>query len=890
MIYVFSIEKPKIKVLVLSLILISAFFAEQENITPASPLIQVKENQQFLHGMVSVVKSLDTYLKGTYDTPFLNGENTEVNGSRELCTFVMMSQMPSKIDGFTRYYAKTGIVEYKELSQQLIDKMFKVYKSTKDKDGNNWLPTGHYLSVDGKFYGYSEGNNFPEPRPYDQSKGEFQIENAGMPDAWGIGMYELCKMTDYLDPGYKEKLIEVLYGMADFWNRDYMLYRKLGTFFYRTEDVTPLNPKPQKKELQWWCLGVDLVYSITSLQELGQNTDKYDERLILLLQTYVKDRPLHNEDFRIDYLDSRMIELSKYFRNKGKEKELSDWVFKKLPGLYKDRVNKAHFMLNGDVRGSSTIPLLDLYAQLNMKDQYRGIWKDIWDNKFGELGVKNEEDNTYLSVNNSGYALLLDAGYQGWLTGMISDEEFNKAVKKYYEFKGDRRNYRDCDDWVIETEEWDKVNKNWKATPYEFYPEQVEPEHYYFGKPQGFTVHRAYIQSDMEAAMKKENQTRNAMYQFTAPFENHAEKERYGLAQTFNILDIAKNNTIRHQEDLKEETTEFNMKYKEPKVPKGIPCAGFVDVTELYYKDKKEAVRKGYEISEVLLNGKKISYQVFHLLDYKKPRSGENNAKLGFLIEAEGKEKEGEIKVVATKTKLPYYISDENYNENVAKTRLRDLPVVERQNQTSTVDTFTLKDAIKAGKYVSSWEQWCLAYRGGESKVKKELEKAIRETAIGMEAGDYNRNRLVEIVIALTRIYYVYEDKSKEELAKNIEKYANDVLNEKEAPKGVNILRDGEMLIRYGILFPERSSAKECLDAGWEKFKKYLKENFNAEGFDKYRDPIEDIKILTEIERLCLINDVKIPEEVFKMTEKVLELLMYCSNTLITLKLKLEFC
>ena len=880
MFWLSSQGKSRIRSVVLSLVMVSMFFAEQESV----PSSNTNENRQFLHGMVSVVKSLDTYLKGTYNYTGLVGENSEVNGDLYWCDFVMMSQYPSKADGYIRYYAKTGFLEYKELSQQIIDKMYKVYKNTRDRDGNLWLPTGHFISKDGKFYGYSKGKKFTRysenPIPYDQSNGEYQIEGAGMADSWGIGMFELSKMVDYLDPVYKEKLIELNYGMADFWNRDYMLYRKQGMFFYRTEDVTPSNPKYQKDELKFWCIGLDLLYSIVSLQQLGQNTDKYDERLILLMQTYVKDRPSHNKDFRIDYLDSRMIELSKYFKNKGKEKELSDWVFKRLPGLYKDQINKARFMLNGDVRGSSTIPLLDLYAQLNMKAQYRELWQDIWDNHFGELGIKNEEENVYLSVNNSGYALLLDAGYQGWLTGMISDEEFNKAIKKYYEFKGDRRNYRDCDDWVIETEEWDKKNSNWQATPFDCYPEIVESEHYYFGKPQGFTVNRMVLSGEVKEAMKKENQKRNCYYQFVAPFENHAEKERYGLAQTFNVLDTHVNAAIKIDlsKDGQQNNPEFIIKYKEPKVSKGMPCSGFVDVTELYYKDKKEAIKEGFEVSEVQLNGKKIPYQVFHLLDYKEPYSRENNAKLGFIIETEGNEKENEIKIITAKRNFPYYIVDDYYNENSSKTKPKDLPVVEKQNQTSTVDTFTLKDAVKAGRYVSNWEQWCLAYKSGDSKNKKELETAIKETARRMEEGDFNRNRLVELVVALTRIYYVNEDKSKEELAKSIEKYSNDVLNEKETPKGVNILRDGEMLIRYGILFPERLKAKESLDFGWEKVKKYLKENFNEEGFDKYTDPIEDVKILTEIERLCLINDVKIPDEIFSKTEKIIEFLMYCGN------------
>ncbi|MFH1824306.1 MAG: hypothetical protein ABH873_03660 [Candidatus Firestonebacteria bacterium] len=116
--------------------------------------------RQILRGMVSSVRGLDTYLKGVYDFPGLVGENSEVNGDLFLCDYVMMSQYPSKADGYLRFYAKTGFSEYKELSWQFIDKMYKVYVNTKDKDGKNWIPTQQFIANDEKFYGYGHGPHF----------------------------------------------------------------------------------------------------------------------------------------------------------------------------------------------------------------------------------------------------------------------------------------------------------------------------------------------------------------------------------------------------------------------------------------------------------------------------------------------------------------------------------------------------------------------------------------------------------------------------------------------------------------------------------------------------------------------------------------------------------
>ncbi|MFH1074265.1 MAG: hypothetical protein V1752_04165 [Candidatus Firestonebacteria bacterium] len=498
------------------------------------------EDQQILRGMVSVVRSLDAYMKGIYGYDGLVGENSEVNGDLYLCEYIMMTQYPSKADGYLRFYAKTGFPEYKILSQQIIDKIYRVYDSTTDKDGKHWLPTQAFIANDGKFYGYSQGPNFtrngPNPVPYNQSKGKYQIEGAGFPDAWGIGMYELSKMADYLDDDHKKKLITILEGMVDFWNRDYMRYKKAGIFLYRTEDVEPLNPKPQVKKPKWSCSGSDLIYSIIALNELKQNTDHYDTNLMLFLKSYVDERVNHSGEFRIDYLDSRMIELANYFKNKEKYLKLADWVLDKVPYIYKKKVNKVIFMIGGSTSTASTIPLLDFYAQMGRKDKFKELWSNIWTKHFGEKGIKISNEYNF-TINNSAYPILLDAGYQGWLKGILNDEEFADAVKKYYMFKGDENSYRKTSDWVLESDNWDKEKGDWQATPFDNYPEQVEPEAYYKeGKPQGFSTHYLILSGFIKEINEKQSQDRNRYYQFAAPFENHGEKLRYGLAQTFNLI------------------------------------------------------------------------------------------------------------------------------------------------------------------------------------------------------------------------------------------------------------------------------------------------------------------------------------------------------------------
>ncbi|MFH1074644.1 MAG: hypothetical protein V1752_06110, partial [Candidatus Firestonebacteria bacterium] len=736
-------------------------------------------------------------------------------------------------------------------------------------------------AADGKYYGYSEGKH---DIPYSQSNGKYLIEGAGFPDAWGAGAYELSEIASYLDEEYRQKFITILETMADFWNRDYMVCWKGGRFYYRTEDVEPANPKPQKRALRLSALGSDLIYSIVSLNEMKQNTDKYDANLAKFFKSYCEERANHSGDSRINYLDSRMVELAKYFKSKNMCAEQVSFVFEKLPNFYKKRRGNAVFMTGGATTVPSTIPLLDLYAQLGKKDKFMELWGNIWTESFGEKGIKIADGYNF-TINNSAYPVLLDAGYTGWTNNILTDIEFVEAVKKYYTFKGDKRNYRDLDDWVTEVDDWDRENKGWKAMPFEHFGEKIEPEAYYYGLPQAYTLHRSFLMADQAEALKKENQARNCYLQFVMPLGTHGERMRYALATTFNMLDTSKSMESKFEKAVKEDKMEMKVVYKEPKVPKGMPCLGIKDVTEIYYMDRRTPMKDGYEITGVTFKGKDIAWQVSHILNYKQPFGDENNVKISFLIEAEGNEKTGEVIVTAEKRKNPYYKAD--YDENTEITRPCDIPFVEKQRQQSVVDDFRMYDAMEKYRTVDllkDWSTWCLAYRSDRSKILKDFEREIKGY-IGQvkeidESKRPSKKGILDILIAFTRIYYIYEGDLKEEIAKAIETCANLLLDgkvsvEDEKP---DELKELESLIRYGILFPKSTKAKEGLESGWSKLKEYLAKRINTEGCDIEKEPIKLAKTLTEIERLSLINDIKIPEEVFKPAEKLLEFIMYCSN------------
>ena len=873
---------------------IPSYFCEQDPIVYSFPSDKIND-QYILSGMVSVSRSLDVLLKGNYGYDGITGESCEIDGNLFYGGCPTVQQYSCRADGYIRFYEKTGTVEFKEMAEQYILKMYKIYSATKDKYGNNILPLSAYVDEKGKIITYDKPPQFTRfdncPIPYNQSAGVFNIKSSGFPDAFGIGMLQLAEKAHLLSEDSRKKMIQILHGMADLANRDYMKYRKGGIFLFRTDDFSLADPGLQEGEPVWSCMGSEIIYSVLALAELKEDITKYEPNLMLFLNSYVSERGEHLKERRIEYLDSRVMQLAKFFESKGKYEKLTQWVFDRLPGFYAKKSSKPMFMLNGSLTDPSNIPLLDLYCKLDLKNKYRELWGNIFKDSFGEKGIYSGD--YCVSINNSGYAALLDFGYQGWLKGFLMDEEFINFVKVYYSFKGNPAIYRDLDDWVIETEDWDKEKSGWKAAPFDAYP-VVESEAYYKGKPQAFTTHTSELFGDMKENQKKENQNRNNLIQFCAPFENHAEGYRSGLAQAFNLLDT-RNNDLKPKNPV--------VRYKEPKVPKGTPVVGSVDVTPVYYREEQledkvqmaffrsnnmlgqEAIKDGLEIVSVKRNGKDIPWKVSHFLDEKQALSGKSNAKLFFLTAAEGNEAEGQITVEFKKRNNPYFVTASEIKEKLSKSV--DLPLPEKQNMKSTVDLSLIQEALNwfdmnqdkgPENIVTNWKEWCMAYRGSIA-VKSKFERTIKKYLESIKDQALSREIRAKNITALSKIYYVYDGDIKKDIQGFIESEAVSLMEDKISPEEKNLLIEGEALIRYGILFPENKLAKESMLNGWKAIEEFQNKRINSEGFDKGKEQLKTAKVLVNVELLCNMNSVEIPKGIFQTTEKVLEFLMYTSGS-----------
>ncbi|MFH1074850.1 MAG: hypothetical protein V1752_07165 [Candidatus Firestonebacteria bacterium] len=858
---------------------------------------------QILSGQVSAFRSLESFVKGIYEYEGLTGENADVSGELYYCEWGFLAQYPEKSAVYLNYYVKTGIPEYKLLSEQIISKLYKVYSSTKDKDKKNWIPTMQLISDDGKYYGYSKGRRFSRnsgsnPFSFDQSKCKYFIKNAGFPDAFGLGLFELSKNAKYLSEDSRKQLIEIINGMLDFWHREYMIVWKSGKMYYRTEDVEPLTAQKQKGDISWGCLASDVVYSLKALFEMGENTDRFEQRVGNFVKSYIDGRLLHRNAARIEYLDDRMLELADYYYKKGINKDLADKIYSTLKYAYAKTDKKAVFMYGGSLTNHSTIPFLSIFSKLKDKESFKTLWDDIWENNFSEkTGILIPSTTT--GINGSAYHALLGYGCSAWKNGTISDEEFNAALRKYYMFKGNPENYRDLDDWVMETGRLlDGKEPYWLAAPYDSYPEKVESEASY-GKrnsPQGMTIDRFYRGVNPDS---RTNRNRNTYYQFTAPAENHAEKIFYAQTMTFNIIETGENSIIDLPSDLSKEEFSIQKTFTYADAPKDAYCLGIFDVTDYYYKDKQIPVVNGYEVSKVEIEKESRAFELSHMLDYERPRSGKHRARLCVLIPNKKNGDKGEVTISFRKSKGAYYLENEYSPELKSPV---DLPFV-RISQQDTTFEYAYEDAVKYFEnymkrrkisdeelVLNNWEKLYIIYSfEKEKKTEKKHNEALKELLSSIKSyiakvDETNIANTAERVKVLSRIYMLLKEDNPGEtpdqlgIRERLQKDAGILLNARTEETKNEALVVSEALIRYGVLFGTYENGKESLTAGLILLSKILDKRINAEGMDANKETVNVLRSTLRTVRLLRLNKVDVERKIPGKLEQMGEFLMYMSE------------
>ena len=642
------------------------------------------DNQkQLCTAMAAVVKSCDCYFKGCNGFYGFLPENCEVNGELGDCRNVAIPQYPSKADGFLRLYKNCGFEEYLDMADQLMDKLVKMMEETRDRDGRPWITWGHVEYRDGRVYGYGSGPPFgrqhSRKHQYNQSKVTFPVHHQDYVDAFGIGFWGISKIQDTLTPELKEKILKILDCVLDFYHRDYVLKEKGNVYYWRTDDFKPLKPKMPIPGPRWRKLGADVVYLILAYDNFGgKDSDKYIQSLKKFSEFYksrrrklyenVKDQSKGKQRralWRFNYLDSRMLDAAYHLKGKHNDSTLYEWMHANLKDLPRyTTLPKVEFMLDGAMHwGESSTPLLRMFAEFN-PELYKKFIERIFTYHLYPRGVCS---NGYVAepVNESVFPPLLDWAYEGWKKKAIKGPKLNQVTQKTYMILGHPDHLRTTEHWVYDIPVFDRQEPGWSATPFFGYIEKELGEGFYKnGIAQGFTASwGGDVSSSDEKYVRKYHDRRkwtakNVFYQFTAPFQNHAEPFQYGRSHTFNLV-----NTIGHQNviknrlnKIKEEklsTIEFAVTF--PDVPEQMPCYALFDITDILFKKESHDNPTGYSVRNVLYRNKPAAFDVYKWLEYEKPTGSRDKARLVVLINAPGAGRKDKITVQLKKKNTEYF-------------------------------------------------------------------------------------------------------------------------------------------------------------------------------------------------------------------------------------------
>lgn len=112
------------------------------------------DEQTMLIGILGGMRSVDCFVKAMLTNKRLTGEGCDVSGRFEDHSYIIACQYPCKADQLLSWYGKTGFEEYRTAAVGFIRKMHKLYTSTRDGSGRNWLPIGQFVGTDGKACDY----------------------------------------------------------------------------------------------------------------------------------------------------------------------------------------------------------------------------------------------------------------------------------------------------------------------------------------------------------------------------------------------------------------------------------------------------------------------------------------------------------------------------------------------------------------------------------------------------------------------------------------------------------------------------------------------------------------------------------------------------------------
>lgn len=608
----------------------------------------------YLNYAESFINSVDIYYKAINNFTELVPEGTEITHDASLgeTDHIPVAQYPCKIDGYYRLYLKTSIKDYQNLAHQIIDKTYKVYQLTKDYNGNNWIPFCNLVDTKGKSHGYDQGPKstryFPGRVKFDQSKAPFEVKLNYFGDNFGFGLLQLSYLQDKIDENYRKKLIELMAGLINFYSQDHILNSADSNYFWQTITFNPLDkPNTKIEKPKMYLLGQDIVYiHLAAINFDAPNKSEYIKNMKQFFDFYLLernnlpartfenscwlDRPL----WRIEYLDIRAIKLLEALLPfdkswvEDKKEKLVQILSKSYAVHPKIKYSEEGLTTNSD----STLLTLCVYNFLkdaNLKEKADNF---LYYN-FSYNGLYMGK-NFNIELNTSTYSIVQYMAFHLWKNNQELGYLVPETLMNIATILNRKEELMNNKKWCgLEIKEHKKL-RGWRAVPDRCYVENTQAEGIYKDNEK-----QAYLKiwgcDNPEKATKYFDPIdifyRFAFYQFTAPFQVHAEPFPFGESMTFNMI---KTNVTNKSDAVIEVSGEIDQN-----LPLGTPIFGAVDITDLVYLNKSLYTPTDLYPAEIKCDDYNFIFNQTFVAEYDRPKSRIDNSKIVFVSNFNGKTK-----------------------------------------------------------------------------------------------------------------------------------------------------------------------------------------------------------------------------------------------------------
>ncbi len=631
--------------------------------------------KHYLDYAASFINSADVYLKAVNRLGMFVPEGTEVthDASLDECDHIPIGQYGSKIEGYYRLYSKTTHKMYKRLANQILEKLISIQRDTVDSNGYHWIPLYDVVDKSGKSHGYDKGpsntRSYPSAYTPDQSLAPLEIVNNAYGDAFGYGFWELSKNKKIIDEYDREKILSIIDGQLKFYNQPRLRNDKDG-FYWQTKTIYPAKDTQEKIEKpKFFLLGQDIIYLYLAGIEMDSvHKAEYFSDLQKFLAYYLEERAkqpprtdensswLNKELWRVEYVDLRAISAVKTLlqHKVANASSFDDRLKDVLKKSYQELPRVKYSEEGLTTKSDSTVLTLLVFDYLG--HQNLDLLADhflYYNFSYNGMYMRNSQP---IEANMSTFSVLqyvaFSLGSQNKSLAFLQRETlFN--LSDILNRKGENLdNFKWCQ---TEIKEHKKIMK-WRAVPDRCYVENAQSEGVWKGNEK-----QAFLKiwtSTLTPEGKKyyENADsfyRLAYYQFTAPFQTHAEPFPFGEAMTFNMLEIKSQS--REGDDLVLDCV----------VPAGLaqetPVFCAVDITDIVYNQKNMFSPTDLHPTTVRsADGEFIFTQNF-VPEYYRPGSKYDHSKLVF-AGYRSNDENLKIRISFTKTnkREPISLNDEN--------------------------------------------------------------------------------------------------------------------------------------------------------------------------------------------------------------------------------------